>query len=241
MNSLEKRLWNTFRANAPVKFELTVVASPLGMRCSVPMSQMSYISRLACSAKSRWLQRQIGEKQLQRWSGGFQNLVFSPTRMFYSVHFCSHASSSVCFYFVLLASRPSCTACAPCTARRIRDEVELKQTDRSSKYFEILKSTKITEIFEAVLHLFRTISRLWLFGILSQEFTISKNEQSRKTSLKHFQSKRSGKVWADSGSKLIRYALLGSYGPDVVNFKFSVQCEEPMAPCSQIWEKQLQR
>ena len=100
------------------------------------------------------------------------------------------------------------------------------------KIFEILKSTKITEIFEAVLLLFRTISRLWLFGILSQEFTISKNEQSRKTSLKHFQSKRSRVIWADSGSKLIRYALLGSYGPDVVNFKTSVQCEEPMAPCS---------
>ena len=35
----------------------------------------------------------------------------------------------------LLASRPSVTACAECTARRIRDEVELKQTDRNSKYW----------------------------------------------------------------------------------------------------------
>ena len=68
---------------------------------------------------------------------GFQNfeiLTTSPNENFFilSTFVCMPAAPLA--FIVMLASRPSCTACAECTARRIRDEVELKQTDRNSKF-----------------------------------------------------------------------------------------------------------
>ena len=133
-------------------------------------------------------QRQIGVKQLQRFmffdyfakNEKFQNFHFWLLRqreLLNSVNFCLHASCSACVYSVASFTAELHSVCRMHRAthsRRGRAETNWPQFKLLNFNFsKFLKWTKIIEIFEAVLLLFRTISRLWLFGSLTFLFDCS--------------------------------------------------------------------